>query len=450
MRWGSLKTAITIANAATKAFQQKVSKNTGGYQLFNLANRVPVAISSGTISQTNADGTGSNGQLVSLPEAEYTVGKEISTIRNTLALKQPQTKSLMEDGHFALLQNSSNLRQHKQSRTENMDGDLDPGRHTHHEPNKQIHREPSASCLRGIIGLFSDQSPSSNTAIHVDKIPIKRQGKDLDGFIRDTVSPVCENESFSDDQLSHVAMESRQLIKFRDVATGIMIWTIFLKHPRLPARAKFRHAALLVLKFIKLQKHFMPAKQLYSKRAGLKKNATWAKMRDFFQGAKTLKTMQPLKWKKQPSAVSMRSEFIASHNDSSVKGSHSKDASVSNYQLQVSQHYKPQTMDRLYETIQCDAQNYEAGRHSRLSDIVSSCNTESVVTDFCNPYDERTSDADSKSLDATEALRDWLSAQTDVLNTLPHTSQFYNNYNSQIQDELVIDGNDPHKVTGMV
>ena len=85
--------------------------------------------------------------------------------------------------------------------------------------------------------------------------------------------------------MDHVAMESRHLIKFRNVATGVMVWTIFLKQPRLPSKGKFRHAALLVLKFIKLQKHFMPVNTLYCHKSGLQKKATWNKMRDFFQGA---------------------------------------------------------------------------------------------------------------------------------------------------------------------
>lgn len=483
-RWGSLKTAVKMSSLAAAALRPKVSTNTGAYQALDISNKIPIAnkperkpslgtdsvmVMSGEVPET------SNSQNQNSETKKTNLGGDTKRANFGKRMSAPGLPVQRVPASFTTLPS----RRHSIAQPYNLQSIVQPEA-----------RRASANSLKGVFGLFSDQSPHAIEPVIEEEEPRKPQGKNLDAFMR---SGAGDSDSDSEERMDHVAMESRHIIKFRNVATGIMVWTIFLKQPRLPSKGKFRQAALLVLKFIKLQKHFMPVKSLYSNKSGLKKKATWNKMREFFQGAKALKVIQPVKLKTQlsatieeepelpesphhadvptpamqvhPQVISKRRTSIIPE-DSAPMSYDGNEQHASTYQTSEPKQFEnKQSMSSSamkMQRLKVSASKLKLKSISntlpslRSDDPPSPSYVESLIPSDAHQSNDGYESSEEgslqplrvglnpsqlpvESLDAAEAMKDWLSAQTDVLSSLAGRSHF-DGFTSMTPGQILVDG----------
>ena len=478
---------MKVSSMAAAALRPKVSANTGAYQLLDISNKIPIARK----PDKNVTSDHSS-EMPMFMESAPTPEPELQTSVQSLSIDKTADPGIRRQvGNFGKRLSSPALALHQKS---DLSSTSVPNRRHSIAQSYNLQslvspkpRRASVNSLKGVFGLFPDQTTHANDIVEENEEPLRPQGKSLGAFLR---SGVGDSDSDSEERMDHVAMESRHLIKFRNVATGVMVWTIFLKQPRLPSKGKFRHAALLVLKFIKLQKHFMPVKTLYSHKSGLQKKATWNKMRDFFQGAKALKVIQPIKMKsQQPTTIEEEPEnheeinsspqdvntqtLLLKHRTSLIPEesvSHhigpelpSGSIDISNRQLaeprKHSQRRSIESMGRSQLKVSSSRLKLKADTTmvSPRSDAAPSTSyLESIVPSVSQQEDESESEDGStrplrvgliqsqlptERVDAAEVMKDWLSAQTEVLSSLAARSHFDDSFTTMTPGQILVDGN---------
>jgi len=300
--------------------------------------------------------------------------------------------------------------------------------------------------LGGVFQLFSDrvdEEPEPEEAPPTPEPP-KQRGFSITSFMNGDLS--------SEEEEIPVVSRPKPLM-FRRVAIAIMVWNVFLKRPRMPPEGRFRHAGLLILKFLRLQRSVTSAKALHSKKAGLHKKATWNALRELFQTTKHVRLQVSIKLR-PPSSRKLASSEPSSHHSgasyvkSTLAAPVSPAKSLSPPPSPGRVRVGPASM--LAATVKPLRQRSRESKTSHETpepppSIIESIGPSEKDFDSAAATHEMTvafsaGEPPSETVDTGEALQDWLSVQTGILSSIQEKSATLPSYSDMEDGRLYVDG----------
>lgn len=475
-KWSKLKNVVKLGNILGKAAStQKQSTNTGAYQLFDLASKIPVAKDSQSETNTQTPKLSNNLDAV---------------------LKGPSTTAKTFPVVNAKVFDSPNPSQPEklQSPTERLNREpmvKDSGSRPSAPQPVRKWSMASASKVKGVLKLFPDRKALEEEAeeeeVKEDKSALF--DKKLSAFMTEGAGSLSDSSSEED---RFEVLESRHTEMFRRIAKSVLIWNVFFKRRRLPPGKRFRHTAMMVLRYLRMQRQFLTAKQLHNKKIGLRGKALWGEMKVFYQANKHLRPSVNLKLrgKDQNEKLSEPVKSSGSKIQSSIKSSNKSDSKTTvskvmqnqyaeeipavpklsikaakqklgrviidgkhvHVQADVdmqknteqlieklsSQHKEPSQQQDVAETIISDGEHME-----RLQPTTDRTAASELSDTYVSEYTFDATIPQIDEMDVAEKMNDWLSAQRDVLSTIRTNSELTESVIINEDDEIsviVVDG----------